>query len=132
MEGPTILVMNHIYNRQMSYVSGVMTCSSTVNGVSLGEKLSKLTVEDLELVKQNNTDYLHENTKGLLKAISTSCKAMGHTDKAAKYAQHCCFAMLDFYGLNSLFFNTTPDDECSFRVRLYAKLRDWVSALFTI
>jgi hypothetical protein len=65
----------------MSYVSGVMTCRSTVNGVSLGEKLSKLTVKDLELVQKNNTDNLHENKKGLLKANSTSCKAMGHTDK---------------------------------------------------
>jgi hypothetical protein len=71
MKGPTILVMNHIYNRQMSYISGVMTCRSTVNGVSLGEKLSKSTVEDLELVQENNTDNLHKNTKGLLKAIST-------------------------------------------------------------
>jgi hypothetical protein len=44
MDGQTILVMNHIYNRQLSYISGVMTCRSTVNGVSLGEKLSKLTV----------------------------------------------------------------------------------------
>jgi hypothetical protein len=52
MEGPTILVMNHIYNRQMPYVSGGMSCRSTVNGVSLGEKLSKLTVEDLELVQE--------------------------------------------------------------------------------
>jgi hypothetical protein len=86
MEGPTILVMNHIYNRQMSYISGVMTCRSMVNGVSLGEKLSKLTVGDLELVQENNTDNLHENTKRLLKAISTSFKAMRHTDKAAKYA----------------------------------------------
>jgi hypothetical protein len=43
MEGPTILVLNHIYNRQMSYISGVMTCRSTVNRVSLGEKLSKYT-----------------------------------------------------------------------------------------
>ena len=50
MEGPTILVLNHIYNRQMSYISGVMTCRSTVNGVSLGEKLSKLTVQDLEKI----------------------------------------------------------------------------------
>ena len=132
MEGPTILVMNHIYNRQLSYISGVMTCRSTVNGVSLGEKLSKLTVQDLEKVQENNTDNLHDNTKGLLKAISTSCKAIGHTDEAAKYAQRCCFATLDFYGLNSLFLTTTPDDECSFRVRLYAKPRDWVSALFTI
>ncbi len=61
-----------------------------------------------------------------------SCKAMGHTDEAAKYAWRCCFAMLDYYGLNSLFLTTTPDDECSFRVRLYAKPRGWVSALFTI
>jgi hypothetical protein len=55
----------------------------------LGEKFSKLIVEDLELVQEDN---LHENTKGLLKVISTSCKAMGHTDKAAKYARRCCFA----------------------------------------
>jgi hypothetical protein len=86
MEGPTVLVMNHIYKRQISYVSGVMTCRSTVNIASLDEKLSKLTVEDLELVQENNTDNLHEKTKGLLKGISTSCKAMGHTDEAAKYA----------------------------------------------
>jgi hypothetical protein len=132
MEGPTILVMNHIYNRQLSYISGVMTCRSTVNGVSLGEKLSKLTVQDLEKVRENNTDNLHDNTQGLLKAISMSCKAMGHTDEAAKYAQRCCFAMLDYYGLNSLCLTTTPDDECSFRVRLYTKPHDWVNALFTI
>jgi hypothetical protein len=85
----------------MSYASGAMKCRSTVNGVSLGEKLSKLTVEDLELLQEDNTKNLHENTKGLLKAISTSCKAMGHTDKAAKYARRCCFAMLDYYRLNS-------------------------------
>jgi hypothetical protein len=36
MEGPTILVMNHIYNRQMSYKSGVITCRSNVEGVTLG------------------------------------------------------------------------------------------------
>jgi hypothetical protein len=89
-EGPAILMMNHIYNRQMSCISGVMICRSTVNGVSLGEKLSKLTVEDFELVQENNTDNLLENTKGLLTAISTSCKAMAHTDKAAKYAHHFC------------------------------------------
>ena len=36
MEGPTILVMNHIYNRQMSYKTGVMTCRSTIDGHSTG------------------------------------------------------------------------------------------------
>ncbi len=42
MKGPTILVMNHIYNRQMSYKTGVMTCRSSINGIPLGEKLSTL------------------------------------------------------------------------------------------
>jgi hypothetical protein len=130
MKGPTILVLNHIYNRQMSYMSGMMTCRSTVHGVSLGDRLSRLTIEDLQLVTNENTDNLHENTKGLLKAIFTSCKAMGCTDEAAKYARRCCFAMLNHYGLNSLFLTTTPDDKCSFRVRLYAKPGDWVSTIF--
>jgi hypothetical protein len=73
MEGPTILVLNHIYNRQMSYMSGVMTCRSTVNGVSLGDRLSRLTIEDLQLVTNKNTDNLNKNTKGLLKASSCCC-----------------------------------------------------------
>jgi hypothetical protein len=129
-ERPNNFSAKSIYNRQMSYMSGMMTCRSTVNGVSLGDRLSRLTIEDLQLVTNENTDSLHENTKGLFKAISTSCKAMGHTDKAAKYARHSCFAMLDHYGLNSLFLTTTPDNECSFRVRLYAKPGDWVSTIF--
>jgi hypothetical protein len=100
MEGPTILVLNHIYNRQMSYMSGVMTCRSTVNGVSLGDRLSRLTIEDLQLVTNKNTDNLNKNTKGLLKAISTLCKAMGHTDEAAKYARRCCFAWTEQFIFN--------------------------------
>jgi hypothetical protein len=52
----------------------------------------------------------------------------GATDQAAKHARRCCFAMLDFFGLNSVFMSTTPDDKCSFRVRLYFKPHYWVSS----
>jgi hypothetical protein len=116
MEGLTIIVMNHINNRQMSYKSGVMTCRSSVDSVSLGEKLSTLSMSDLEKVNDNNTDRLDATTKGLLNAMTTSCRAMGHNEEAAKYARQCCFAMLDYYGLKSLFLSTTPDNEFSFRV----------------
>jgi hypothetical protein len=47
-EGPTILVMNHIHNRQMSYKTGVMLCRSTIDVLPLGEKLSTLSMSDLE------------------------------------------------------------------------------------
>jgi hypothetical protein len=81
MQGPTILVLNHIYNRHMSYITGVMTCRSTVNGVSLGEKLSKLTMQDLDKIGANGNP--NENAYALLTgAIKTSCKAMGNTDDA--------------------------------------------------
>jgi hypothetical protein len=121
LEGPTVLVMNHIYNRQMSYKTGVMTCRSGINGIPLGEKLSTLSTEYFEQIKDNNTDNLDATTKCFLKAISTSCKATSHTEQEAKDASQCCFAMLDYFGLNSLFLNTTPDNKCSFRVRLYCK-----------
>jgi hypothetical protein len=126
MEGQTILVMNHIYNRQMSYKTGVMTCRSSIDGIPLGEKLSSLSTKDFEQIKENNNDNLNATTKSFLKAISTTCRAMGHTEQAAKDARRCCFAMLDYFGLNSLFLSTTPDDECSFRVRLYCKPQYWV------
>ena len=87
MEGQTILVMNHIYNRQMSYKTGVMTCRSSIDGIPLGEKLSSLSTKDFEQIKENNNDNLNATTKSFLKAISTTCRAMGHTEQAAKYAR---------------------------------------------
>ncbi len=123
------LVMNHLYNRQTSYKSGVMICRSNVDGTPLGENCPLCQWLSLKKINDNKTDHLNSNTRGLLKAISTSCRAMGHTEEAAKYARQCCFTMLDHYVLNSLFLSTTPDDECCFRVRLYCKPQNWVSSL---
>jgi hypothetical protein len=131
MEGPTILVMNYIYNRQMSYKTGVMMCRSSIDGIPQGEKLSTLSTEDFEQIKDNNTDNLDVTTKCFLKAISTTCKAMGHTEQAAKDARQRCFAMLDYFGLNSLFLSTTPDNECRFRVRLFCKPQYWVRSIYS-
>ncbi len=127
MEGPTVLAMNHIYNRRMSYMSGVMACRSSVDCIPLGERLSTLSTEDLEKVDEHNFDTLDSNTKDFLKVVKTSCQSVGHSEEATKYARRKCFATLDFFGLNSLFLSTTLDDECSFRVRLYTKLQNWVS-----
>jgi hypothetical protein len=41
---------------------------------------------ELEKINDDKTDHLNSNTRGLLEAISTSCRAMGHTEEAAKYA----------------------------------------------
>jgi hypothetical protein len=67
MEGSTILIMNHIYKRRMSYISGVMTFRSSVDGNPLGERLSTLSTEDLEKVDEHDFDTLDLNT-GLLES----------------------------------------------------------------
>ncbi len=64
-----------------------------------------------EQINDNNNDDLNATTKSFLRAISTTCKAMGHTEQAAKDARRRCFAMVDFFELNSLFMSTTPEDE---------------------
>ena len=102
LKGDAILVLNHMYSRHLSYKSGVMVCRSTINGVSLGEKLSELTVNELQRATEGKNCSPSRTTEKLLKAISTSCRAMGHTTEAAQFARRCCFAMADFFGLNSL------------------------------
>jgi hypothetical protein len=55
--------------------TGVMLCRSTINGVPLGEKLSTLSMSDLEKINDKKTNHLNANTKSLMSAISTSCRA---------------------------------------------------------
>ncbi len=89
--------------------------------------MSILSTGDFEKVDEHNFVTLDSNTKAFLKAVKTSCKSVGHSEEATKYARRKCFAMLDLFGPNSLFITTTPDDECGFRVRLYTKPQNWVS-----
>jgi hypothetical protein len=50
---------------------------------------------------------------------------MGHTEEAAKFARQCMFAMVDNFGLNSLFLSTTPDDECSLEYAFTRNRKIW-------
>ena len=52
--------------------------------------------------------------------MTTSCKVFGHTTEAARDARKKLYALSDRFGPHSIFFTVTPDDECSYRVRMYA------------
>lgn len=127
MRGDVVLVMNHIYGRQVSYQSGVMTSRSKVGGESLGEQFSKIPVEELQAAADENDPQSSPMVKTLMKSIFTSCKALGHTPEAAQFARRCCFSMQDYYGLNSVFLTITPDDECNFRIKLLTRPGEEVS-----
>jgi hypothetical protein len=98
MRGDVILVMNHIYGRQVSHQSSVMTSRSNVRGKNLGERFSKIPVEDLQAAADKNDPQTSTMVKILMKSIFTSYKALGHTPESAQFARRCCFSMQDFLG----------------------------------
>ena len=55
MESQTILILHQMYNRILSYMNGVMTCRSNIDGITLGEKISNISMTDIEQIKDNNT-----------------------------------------------------------------------------
>lgn len=123
MRGDTILVLGHMYNRLLTYNKGIMICRSNLDGVTLGETLAKFSAD---CFKENAPP--NKATELLLKAVNTSCTALGHTAEAAKDARRRLFAMTDHFGLNSIMFTISPCDLRSFRVRLFAGAGEWVSS----
>ena len=124
MRGDVIAILNHIYGRQISFKSGVITSRSMLNGVPLGEHLATMTSDDF------NVDKPTKNFDDFIKGVLTACRTQGHTSEAAKYTRRSCFSLLDHFGMISLFFTFSPCGECSFRVRVYATPQKWVSLEF--
>ncbi len=65
---------------------------SNVNGITTGETLAKYRPSDFEPTKHGKES---EATQMLLKAVKTSCQAIGHTPEAAKHARKkLCYEQL--------------------------------------
>lgn len=120
LRGDTILVLHHMYGRQLSFKSGVITCRSNESGITLGEKFANVSVKQLQTILEKGESQADSETRKLIKGISTSCRVLGHTPEAAQHARRNGFAYQDYFGINSVFCTITPCDECSFRVRLFA------------
>ena len=67
------------------------------------------------------------NAHHFLRAVKTSCRTMGQTPEAAEYARRKCFALQDFFGMHAWFLSISPNNECTFRVCLYANAGEVVS-----
>ena len=96
-------------DRQLSYTSGKVKCRAYIDGVPMAEKISRLTVKDLEdVVSGSNTS--NTATSQLLQSVSASCKAMGHTSEAAAHWRRIFFALSDRNGINACMLTVTPND----------------------
>jgi len=125
MRGDVVAVLSHIYGRQASFKSGVITSRSVLDGVPLGDHLATMTSKDFDMKSPTN------KVDVLMKGVTTACRALGHTPAAAKFARRCCFSMLDYFGMTSLFLTFSPDDECNWTVGVYARPQQTVSVLMS-
>ena len=119
-----------MYSRQLSYESGVMTCRNKHNDSNFISTIRTLRARDFEEREGNRNPQRNPRVESVIKSITTSCKSMAHTAEAAADARKKQFAMMDHFGLNSIFLTITPDDECSFRVRLYAEPDEEVCSIY--
>ena len=118
MKGDFCLLVSHMLDRRLSYTSGKLKCRSNIDGVPLAEKISRLTIKDLEDVVSGDDTNVIANQ--LLTSVSASCKAMGHTSEAAAHWRRIYFALSDRYGLNAFMLTITPNDLVNFTVRVIA------------
>ena len=122
MRDYVVAVLSHIYSRQLLFKNRVIMSQGIVYGVPLGKHLATMTTEDFDPKSPT------KRNDNLMAGVSTACRTLGYTPEAAKFARRCCFSMLDYYGISSLFLTFSPCDECSWRVRLYTKTQQEVSA----
>ena len=111
MKGDVVPILSHIYQRQLAYKSGVITSrGSKINGVPLAERLAKMTVDDFK------ADAPSSKVDELIRGVSTSCKALGHSPEATTFVRRDMFALVDHVALNNLFLTISPCEEFLFRV----------------
>jgi len=123
MRGDFLLILNHIHNRQRSYRTAVVTCKSSLFGESLAEKMSKLTMKDLDraLFQKQTRQRVSDTAGEYIKAVEASCQPVGYTALSSKQNRRKHFAMDNYFGGHSIFLTTTPCDERTIRVQVFAK-----------
>jgi hypothetical protein len=93
MQSEVVLVLEHMFARHISYKTGIVKLRSNIGGQKVGNILGNCTVEDFKKILENEEDNsLSEPVKQLMKSISTTCQALGHTEDAAKFARRCHYA----------------------------------------
>ena len=142
LEGQTILIIHHMYQRRKSFLSGIAKCNVSHSGCTIADQLAAMTVQQVDDAitemkkkarkgresKSANTndsmegDGVSQNVTELLKCIKTSCVPIGYTNEAAAEARNKMFALWMTFGPPALLFTFSPCDECSFKMQLFATM----------
>ena len=128
MRGDVILIIEHMFAKQVSYKAGVIKLKNIVNDEKAGDILGNCTIEEFTKSLDSDSSNLTSPMSTLMKMVTTTCQALGQTKEAAQAAGQCHFASMDHFGPYSLFLTILPCNECSFCVCLFAQPNRQVQA----
>ena len=122
-----VLLIRAMRDRRSSYDAVKFKCNNLSAQVGtdgkrirLAEEISTMKEEDLVAALKEEEGRETGVAGRFLKAVSASCRALGHTAEAAKCARRKNFALQEYYGRHSFMLTASPCAENSFRIRLYA------------
>ena len=120
--GDFLLILNNMYNRLRSYTTASLTCRTSTFGSTLAEKISTLRMEDFysAVLRKESHQKVSGTAGDYLNAVEASCKPVGYSALNARIHRRQHFAMDNLFGGHSIFLTTTPCDECTFRVQIFA------------
>jgi len=128
LEPEFILSVHTLFEKQRSLNRAFIRCQSRVAGERLGDQLGRMTQEGFDRMIENPYNSVEHQ---FLAAVEASCKAMAHTNEAAKEARNKMFSQWVKHGEPAVFFTVSPCDLVNFRIRLYARPKDqhWFPSL---
>ena len=122
MRADFLLVVCSLYQSMRCFTNAVISCRSSWNRSTVGDEVSKLSLEQLKQATRRVLDGIQpsDTMQRLFSSVSASCRSVGQSNEAAKIARKKYFSLWHRFGSPSIFFTVSPCDECSFRVRLYS------------
>ena len=135
MKGDFVLTVHSMWEKDRALNTALIKCKIPYGTFNVGTAIAQMTEEELnEALKWKNLErrvrspnYNENAGFAFLDVIEASCKAMQHTNEAAKSARRRMFSLWYTFGPPSLFFTLSPCDETNFRMRVYIRPSEKVS-----
>ena len=121
MQSNFILTVHSMFEKDKALFKALLCCRSKREATNTGVQIGQLTEEELDEAVRSIQNNNRTSPAGFafLSSLRASCKAMGHTNEAAKVARQKLFSLWNVFGEPSIFFTVSPCDEVNFRIRLY-------------
>eukprot|EP00986_Skeletonema_menzelii_P021180 scaffold33492_cov314-Skeletonema_menzelii.AAC.1 len=111
-------------NRIRSFQTGLITAraSGLSERQTFAESISTLTEEQIRTAAENIDNKIADDSPAaqLLRRSDTSCRSIGYMPASASSNRRLMYGLCDKFGIPHIFFTISPDDERSWRVRLWA------------